>query len=310
VCKGDLKRLPDRFFVEGTDFEPKHIESSALRDWWDSIQEYMHHIGTLDLPETVAYGEPVIVSGAEWTIGDRIKLSVEVSEGRMVLLGEVPLDDGSFYWQGILPAEVPTGEHYLLAEVPGVTGWGGATERFVVVDSVPAPTATPTHTPTPLPTPTRTLSPTATPLPTPTMVAEFKDMEGGGEWCVPFPEGIPGIGGAFKDAEDNSITYMYLTDPTNEEALRAIRCLYTRPGNTIRILQGQYTIRELEQWKSMITAASGDIPGISWTDASESQNRVQVGLTPRRGENSHRTGPATGADAASLAGFPFAGLLR
>jgi len=108
-------------------------------------------------------------------------------------------------------------------------------------------------------------------------------MEGGGEWCIPFPEGIPGIGGAFKDAEDNSITYLYLTDPTNEEAIRATRCLHTRPGNTIRILQGQYTIRDLEEWKSMITAASGDIPGISWTDASESHNRVLVGLTPRRG---------------------------
>lgn len=101
-------------------------------------------------------------------------------------------------------------------------------------------------------------------------------------------EAEPGFGGLFLDRDDNSIAYVYMLDPSQqEEAEEAAR---KELGETefsrireVRTLQGQYSMSQLTRWYEWVRNSIWEVEGIQFTDLNEAKNRIQIGMSPRPG---------------------------
>ena len=80
--------------------------------------------------------------------------------------------------------------------------------------------------------------------------------------------------------------YVYLLDPTDEGAVEGVLCVYGRPGRTLGILQGQYTMAQLMEWYDGLFRDPGlNIPGVTVRTSGihQSKNQLSFSLMPRRG---------------------------
>ena len=91
-------------------------------------------------------------------------------------------------------------------------------------------------------------------------------------------EQVEGFGGAFRGADGN--VYAYVTDPARQaSAAQAIadRLPGSLRGKNVRLLRGQYDFTTLRRWKR-IAVELHNVPGVSFTDADETRNRVAIGV--------------------------------
>ena len=99
-------------------------------------------------------------------------------------------------------------------------------------------------------------------------------------------EQVPGFGGAFRDS-DQKIVYIYLLDASlKEEAERALTEEYGYDflaGREVRVLEGDYSMDHLDAWYRTIVSVASQVPGLAWTDLDERKNRIEIGMSPRRG---------------------------
>jgi hypothetical protein len=79
---------------------------------------------------------------------------------------------------------------------------------------------------------------------------------------------IPGFGGLYYD--EKGLPHVYLTDTSRAATVQAL-------GSDVRIHQGDYDFRQLQQWKDALLDLLAR-PDVVLIDADESKNRVRVGL--------------------------------
>ena len=92
---------------------------------------------------------------------------------------------------------------------------------------------------------------------------------------------IPGFGGYFLD---HGIPTVYLTDVTKrgdvEAALGGFARVRGLGASDIRVIQGQYSYKDLDTWHRAVTLDAFEIPGVVYTDLDEASNRVVIGALP------------------------------
>ena len=90
---------------------------------------------------------------------------------------------------------------------------------------------------------------------------------------------IPGFGGLFID---HGVPTVYLTNPTDRSAMeRALGDFASSRGSTpaqIQVLQGRYSLQQLDRWTRQVTTDAFSIAGVVYTDLDEATNRVTVGV--------------------------------
>jgi len=90
---------------------------------------------------------------------------------------------------------------------------------------------------------------------------------------------IPGFGGLFID---HGVPTVYLTNPTDRTAMeRALGDFASSRGSTpaqIQVLQGRYSLQQLDRWTRQVTTDAFSIAGVVYTDLDEAANRVTVGV--------------------------------
>jgi hypothetical protein len=91
---------------------------------------------------------------------------------------------------------------------------------------------------------------------------------------------IPGFGGFYLD--DKGVPTVYLTDMGQRGAAEAALGAYAgargfRPAD-IRVLQGDYTYKELDRWFTRVSPEVLAVTGTVFTDLDEATNRVLVGV--------------------------------
>jgi hypothetical protein len=94
---------------------------------------------------------------------------------------------------------------------------------------------------------------------------------------------IPGFGGMFVESRADNSVYVYLLVPTDENSVEAVLCVFGRPGRTVGILQGQYTMAQLVEWHEGRLRDSGiNIPGVTVTTggSDEMNTRLSFDLLP------------------------------
>ena len=107
---------------------------------------------------------------------------------------------------------------------------------------------------------------------------------GPGPTSTPPPVEEAGFGGLFLDADDNSILYIYLVNPSQAAAeAAAVRHFgHDRMQNIreVRPLKGQYTIEELrEYYEALRDARPLSMSEVTMTDLDEGRNRIEVGVS-------------------------------
>lgn len=102
-------------------------------------------------------------------------------------------------------------------------------------------------------------------------------------------EVVPGFGGFFLDAQDNSIAYVYMLDTTQqalaEEAARIMlgRERFDREIREVRVLQAQYSIGQLGEWYALVSSSVHSVKGLVSTDLNEGENRIALRFVARPG---------------------------
>ncbi len=126
------------------------------------------------------------------------------------------------------------------------------------------------------------------PLPLPPPQTTCEETPNNDSADVRLAQRVPAYGGMFFDSDDqgNRILYVYLTDLSQEEAVKqAIREifgprwveLHTYPRE-IRVLQGQYSFLQLKVWHDCMRRWILPIPGVTMTDIDDKRNRIAVGI--------------------------------
>ena len=85
------------------------IVSNALTEWFERVHEYMPEVEYIEFPDPITSGEAFTISGAGFHEGDRVQLSIHLSDESVLALAEVPLKYGSFGWDGEIPETASTG---------------------------------------------------------------------------------------------------------------------------------------------------------------------------------------------------------
>ena len=85
------------------------IVSTALTEWFELVHEYMPEVEYIEFPDPIPPGEPFTISGAGFHEGDRVQLSIHLSDESVLARAEVPLKYGSFGWDGEVPDTASTG---------------------------------------------------------------------------------------------------------------------------------------------------------------------------------------------------------
>ena len=89
-------------------------------------------------------------------------------------------------------------------------------------------------------------------------------------------EVVPGFGGLFLDANDNSIVYVYMLDPSQQEAAElAVRIILDKSVTEVRVLQGKYSWGQLLGWYREAQDIVWRIAGIQSSDIDEGLNRIE-----------------------------------
>ena len=155
------------------------------------------------------------------------------------------------------------------------------------------------HTPTPPPVPTATRtstaettsppSPAASPsaVPTPVDPAARRAIEDViRDPMARIADRVPGFGGAFRDPGTN-IVYINLQDASMlEEAVQALAEEFGADfldGREVRVVEGEYSMADLAEWYRALGKVIGRVQGVVWTDLNEVNNRIEIGMQPRRG---------------------------
>ena len=105
------------------------VVSTALTEWFQRVREYMPSVEHYGVPHPIRLGEPFAISGAGYHEGDRVELSIEFIDQSKLPLGEVPLDQGTFRWDGEFPKTAPTGYAIVSMRVFEGTERGGGLDR-------------------------------------------------------------------------------------------------------------------------------------------------------------------------------------
>ena len=99
-------------------------------------------------------------------------------------------------------------------------------------------------------------------------------------------ERVPGFGGLFLD-EGRNIVYIYLEDASVKEDAERVLGEVLGPdflaGREVQVLDGEYRMAHLEAWYRTLSVVVWQFPGVSWTNLSETRNRIEIGMGARRG---------------------------
>ena len=107
-------------------------------------------------------------------------------------------------------------------------------------------------------------------------------------------EVVPGFGGLFLDSSDNSIVYVYMLDPSQqekaEEAAKIIlgRQRFDREIREVRVLQGQYSWDQLLGWYREAQEAVWLAGRVYSSDIDERRNRIAFGVVTEYTEGQAR----------------------
>lgn len=89
-------------------------------------------------------------------------------------------------------------------------------------------------------------------------------------------EVVPGFAGLFLDANDNSIVYVYMLDPSQQEAAElAARIILDKSVTEVRVLQGKYSWGHLLGWYREAQDIVWPIAGLQSSDIDEGLNRIE-----------------------------------
>lgn len=89
-------------------------------------------------------------------------------------------------------------------------------------------------------------------------------------------EVVPGFGGLFIDPRDIRIVYVYMLDPSQQEAAElAVRCILRRgrPAE-VRVLQGKYSLGQLRGWFQQAQRALWPIDYVFSSEIDQKRNRI------------------------------------
>ena len=91
-----------------------------------------------------------------------------------------------------------------------------------------------------------------------------------------------GFGGMFLDAEDNSVVYVYLVNPSQAAAEAAVLLIYgherMKTIREVRPLKAQHTIEQLSEYYKAVGDIVWSFPDVNMTDLDEGQNLIEVGV--------------------------------
>ena len=91
-----------------------------------------------------------------------------------------------------------------------------------------------------------------------------------------------GFGGMFLDAEDNSVVYVYLVNPSQAAAEAAVLLTYgherMKKIREVRPLKARYTIEQLVEYYKAVGDIVWSFPDVNLTDLDEGQNLIEVGV--------------------------------
>ena len=113
------------------------IVSTTLSEWFEHVGEYMPPVKRLEFDDPILLGEPFTITGGGFHEGNRVVLSMELSYGNDIPLGEVALDYGTFRWDGEIPEGVLAGRTHVGMQVlnDDERVWG-MTRSATVIDDV------------------------------------------------------------------------------------------------------------------------------------------------------------------------------
>ena len=97
-------------------------------------------------------------------------------------------------------------------------------------------------------------------------------------------EVAPGFGGLFLDSSDNSIVYVYMLDPSQQEAAEEAakiilgRERFEQEIREVQVLQGQYSWDQLLVWYREAQKAVWIVDRVYSSDIDERRNRIVFGV--------------------------------
>ena len=103
---------------------------------------------------------------------------------------------------------------------------------------------------------------------------------------------VPGFGGMFFGQDGTLQVYMEgQKEPPSATSMAFLEEVITREvgggerlsSRGMEILQGQYDFLTLHNWQQQMTPEVLDIPGVVSTDNDEGKNRLEIGITDKRG---------------------------
>ena len=111
--------------------------STALTEWFGRVNEYMPPVERLEFDDPIPLHEPFTITGGGFHEGNRVVLSIELSDGSDLPLGEVALDHGAFRWNGKIPEVSPSGRaHVGMRVLNDEERVWGMTRSATVIDDV------------------------------------------------------------------------------------------------------------------------------------------------------------------------------
>ena len=130
----NCRPVPDHFELLHSD---EVVVSAPLTEWFGRVDEYMPSVERLEFDDPIPLGEPFAISGGGFHEGNRVVLSIELSDGSDLPLGEVTLDHGAFRWDGKISEDAPSGRaHVGMRVLEDEESVGGMTRSATVIDDV------------------------------------------------------------------------------------------------------------------------------------------------------------------------------
>ena len=131
---GNCRPVPDHWELLHRD---EVIVSTTLTEWFEHVGEYMPPVEQLEFDDPMHLREPFTITGGGFHEGNRVVLSMEMSDGSDLPLGEVALDHGAFRWDGEIPEGALSGRAHvgMLVFRDDERVWG-MTRSVTVIDDV------------------------------------------------------------------------------------------------------------------------------------------------------------------------------
>ena len=130
----NCRPVPDHFELLHSD---EVVVSAPLTEWFGRVDEYMPSVERLEFDDPIPLGEPFTITGGGFHEGNRVVLSIELSDGSDLSLGEVALDHGAFQWDGKIPKATPSGRaHVGMRVLNGEERVTGMTRSATIIDDV------------------------------------------------------------------------------------------------------------------------------------------------------------------------------